>query len=311
MATAAENYEGNEKWSGKRRDVPATDEARRWEGFGTALKPATEHWILARKPLDGTVARNVLRHGTGSLNIDGSRVPSEGGCPREGEPSQDRRYADRGGTNLAALPGPRGGGLAGRWPANLLLSHAAACEPKFSPGSDCPACEDACDCTGNEPIFQPVCSPGCPVAALDEQSGFSTTPATVGRGTSKDTAVAYGSNRSGEVQKYPCHSDSGGASRFFPRFKYAAKASTRERSAGLAEGEKNKHPTVKSIELMRWLCRLVSPPGGTVLDPFMGSGSTGVACAAEGFRFCGIEKSAEYLGWARARVAAAYEETGR
>jgi site-specific DNA-methyltransferase (adenine-specific) len=223
-----------------------------WKGWGTALKPATEHWILCRKPLAGTVAANVAEHRAGALNVDGCRV--EGGLkrdPRSADGTRSQRVQNEGWDR----PWKQGeqrledwDAAQGRWPPNLLLTHAADC--------------------GDE------CADGCPVREMDAQSG---------------------EGHSGQ---------GGGASRFFPRFRYQAKPSQRERNAGLPEGEKNKHPTVKSVELMRWLCRLVTPPGGVVLDPFMGSGSTGVACAAEGFRFIGIEGEAEYVQLAEQRIAA-------
>ena len=233
-----------------------TDAARQWQGWGTALKPALEPITVARKPLAGTVADNVQRYGTGGLNIDGCRVePTGESRARVGELSQDRRYADAGGTNFAAAPGVRGGDPAGRWPANLIHD-----------GSD-------------------------EVMALFPQAKGQQ-GALTGAEPSSKTANAFG--------EFACRSpskprgDAGSAARFF----YCAKASRAER------GEENTHPTVKPTDLMRYLCRLVTPPGGVVLDPFMGSGSTGKAAALEGFRFIGIEREAEYVEIARARIAA-------
>ena len=163
--------------------APATPEAQQWAGWGTALKPALEPITVARKPLVGTVAANVLEHGTGAINVDGCRV----------------------------------GTSSGRWPANLI--HDGSDEPRELLGD---------------------------------------------------------------------------AARFF----YCAKASKADR------GEGNMHPTVKPTELMRYLCRLVTPPGGVVLDPFMGSGSTGKAAALEGFRFIGIERDPDYLAIAQQRIDA-------
>jgi site-specific DNA-methyltransferase (adenine-specific) len=163
-----------------------TDAAKQWSGWGTALKPAHEPIVVARKPLEGTVAANVLAHNTGALNIDGCRV----------------------------------GGDGGRWPANIIFDEAAGAE-------------------------------------LDEQSGLE-------------------------------------ASRFF----YCPKPGKKERNAGGA----NAHPTVKPIELMRYLCRLVTPPNGTVLDPFLGSGTTAVAAILEGFQWVGCEMTADYLPIIKGRV---------
>lgn len=199
---------------------PATDAARQWQGWGTALKPAHEPIAVARKPLIGTVAENVLAHGTGALNIDACRV---GGNVDEMR-GRSGTSATPGGETTSYRAHNANGGVwspndLGRWPANLIHD-----------GSD------------------------------------------------EVTALA------------------GDAARFF----YCAKASRADRSEG------NTHPTVKPTDLMRYLCRLVTPPGGIVLDPFMGSGSTGKAAVLEGFGFIGIEKDAEYVKIAEARIAQAW-----
>jgi site-specific DNA-methyltransferase (adenine-specific) len=259
--------------------APATPEAQQWHGFGTALKPANEPAVLARKPLSGTVADNVLTWGCGALNIDGCRVEYDGKPPTGSGSDNNLVYGHRkgnGGNETSPL---------GRWPANVIFDEEAA-------------------------------------QMLDAQSGerhgggharHSTGTPSVAKG--KEYArVSHG------------HSDSGGASRFF----YVAKASRAEREAGLdgmevqrraglqgsdRDGEidplserwrtsprANHHPTVKPITLMRYLVRLVTPPGGVVLDPFMGSGSTGCAAMLEAMQFIGIELSAEYLEIARRRI---------
>lgn len=184
-----------------------------WQGWGTALKPALEPITVARKPLGGTVAENVLRHGTGAINVDACRVGTDGGCKTQ-QQYQGGESLHCYGKGLNDQRSPVVDGL-GRWPANLI--HDGSDEP-------------------------------CKL--LDS------------------------------------------AARFF----YCAKASKADR------GEGNGHPTVKPTELMRYLCRLVTPPGGVVLDPFMGSGSTGKAAALEGFCFIGIEREAEYLAIARERI---------
>lgn len=201
--------------------VPATDDAKRWQGWGTALKPAWEPIIMARKPFKGSVAANVLQHGTGALNIDGCRT-AEG---------------------------------TGRWPANLMLDGVA----------------------GN---------------LLDEQAG----ERGGGFGARGQGGRTYGTNRTfqGDLRTVG-YGDSVGASRFF----YCPKASKQDR------GEGNNHPTVKPHELMRHLCRLVTPIEGSVLDPFAGSGSTGVAAIAEGFSFVGIELDESYADVARKRLGQA------
>jgi site-specific DNA-methyltransferase (adenine-specific) len=233
--------------------APATDAAREWAGWGTALKPAFEPVVVARKPLAGTVAANVLEHGTGALNVDGCRI-GNGDDRTNGGATGKRVDPDEGymGSWSAASDGlarPTGG----RWPANVVLDESQA-------------------------------------AALDEQSGESVTPRTVTRGASlsgKDGATARSGGAMERREDVMCHGDSGGASRFF----YVAKAdaSERPRVNGTA------HPTVKPLDLMRWLVRLVTPPGGTVLEPFAGSGTTVEACIVEGFQCIAIEKGEEYL----------------
>lgn len=261
--------------------APTTAEAEQWEGWGTALKPAHEPIVVARKPLVGTVAGNVLAHGTGALNVDGCRIGAGGGGGHDGEASAERRYSSNGATSFAATPAPRGGDALGRWPANVVLDEEAA-------------------------------------ALLDEQTGplHSQNPATR---RSRSTVVGVTAMGTGASIEY---ADSGGASRFF----YVAKTSSAERNAGLEEFEeqrdgmrnsagrplaghdfdpvtRNTHPTVKPIAFMRWLVRLVTPPAGLVLDPFCGSGSTGCATVLEGFGFHGIEREAEYVELAKARIA--------
>ena len=215
---------------------------------GTALKPALEPITVARKPLIGTVAENVLAHGTGGLNIDGCRVAGvvQSGAGATGFGSRDDGYE---------LGTGRQYQTAGRWPANLIHD-----------GSD--------EVTG---LF----------------------PVTTSGGGDK-ASISASDNRSMSGKNYPrprgsvVAPDTGSAARFF----YVAKASRSDR------GEGNRHPTVKPTDLMRYLCRLVTPPGGLVLDPFAGSGSTGKAAVLEGFRFVGIEREAEYVEIARARIAA-------
>lgn len=240
-----------------------------WDGWGTALKPASEHWILVRKPLsEKTVAANVLKYGTGAINIDASRIVIDPKDPNQ-RPNGSKPLSEGGETSMFKMGGrnPAYGGntLAmdqGRFPANLVLSHTPYCE------------DDQCDLE-------------CAVKALDVQAAQ-------------------------------------GVSRFF----YCAKISSSERNAGL-EGmpekkwdfrdnetshksahagagrlspNSNHHPTVKSKKLMSYLIKMVTPPNGTVLDPFMGSGSTGVAAKECGFDFIGIEKEHEYFEIAKKRI---------
>jgi site-specific DNA-methyltransferase (adenine-specific) len=270
------------------RDVrELSDAAKQWDGWGTALKPAHEPIVMARKPLIGTVANNVLTYGTGGLNIDASRV--EGAPPSVPQPSLRPQGFDSG--HALGTGEGRNGKMSqatGRFPANFIHD-----------GSD-------------------------EVVALFPDTGKSGVAVRRNGNNAKGmfpVAIAEGSADVG-------FNDSGSAARFF----YCAKASKRDRNEGLegfelknnskimrlanntsdevAEGFErfqtqpaaNFHPTVKPTTLMQYLVRLVTPPNGTVLDPFMGSGSTGKACAYEGFDFIGIDQSAEYVEIARARI---------
>ena len=193
--------------------APATEEAKRWSGWGTALKPAWEPIIMARKPLSGTVAANVIEHGVGGINVDGCRVGEEGGT-KKCKPTKRPSVSAYGNGLNGGAPIPID---AGRWPSNILHD-----------GSD-------------------------------------------------DAEAVLGEAR---------------------RFFYCPKASKADR------GDGNSHPTVKPTELMQYLVRLVTPPGGIVLDPFCGSGTTGVACIREGFRVVLIEREIEYCEIAKKRLEA-------
>lgn len=249
--------------------APATPDAQRWQGWGTALKPAHEPIVLARKPLAGTVAANVLAHGTGALNVDGTRVAAQG-RPLIASKSEDSTGILGNGLNGSAHVGTTD---QGRWPSNVLLGHGELCGD--------------------------VCQPGCPVAELDAQSGTRPSGGVV-RGSGPSHSGGEGIYS--EIGRVPFagHGDTGGASRFFPTFRWEAKAATTERPqvAGVA------HPTVKPVALMRWLVRLVTPPGGTVLDPFAGSGTTGQAARAEGFPAVLVERDPTFLPLIVARLDA-------
>jgi hypothetical protein len=223
---------------------PATPEAKQWQGWGTALKPALEPITVARKPLIGTVAENVLQHGTGAINVDGCRVGTEI------LPAMTAGQAKIGTFERGVMVTPE---RTGRWPANFIHD-----------GSE--------EVMG---LFPMTASGAIPKGKfkIESKNGI------------------YGKYAERE-NKERIVFDSGSAARFF----YCAKASKRDRDEG------NNHPTVKPTDLMRYLCRLVTPPDGTVLDPFMGSGSTGKAAALEGFSFIGIEREAEYVAIAQARI---------
>jgi hypothetical protein len=240
--------------------APATEAARQWAGWGTALKPALEPITVARKPLIGTVAENVLAHGTGALNVDGCRVGIGEARPLlelDAKPTVNNTYAGRmGEASLAGGSKAVGTTTQGRWPANLIHD-------------------------GSEEVV-----------GLFPQTGVSN-----GRRVAKPL---NGFAMKAQPDVDTGYGDSGSAARFF----YCAKASKRDRDEG------NNHPTVKPTDLMRYLCRLVTPPGGTVLDPFMGSGSTGKAAMLEGFDFIGIERDPEYVKIAEARIGAAKDRAG-
>jgi site-specific DNA-methyltransferase (adenine-specific) len=279
--------------------TPTTPEAKQWDGWGTALKPANEPICLARKPLIGTVVENVLKHGTGAMNIDASRIAtdermafSEAAPFTDAAGQQGRTWNPSSTTGIEREQSPLG-----RWPANVIHD-------------------------GSEEVVQHF-------------------PESSGGHWAKAKITGYGRNYGG-TQDYagvgPKDQEKGSAARFF----YCAKANQKERNAGLetsqmmsevegaslnrdndnpnTEGRKanpidcitqnkskqtkgNFHPTVKPVDLMRYLCRLVTPPEGIVLDPFMGSGTTGIAACLEGFNFVGIELDEEYLGIARYRIA--------
>jgi DNA modification methylase len=256
--------------------LAAAEAARQWQGWGTGLKPAFEPIIVARKPLIGKVAANVAKHGVGGLHINVCRVPINDADrvtinrKHAGMSVGTYRRAPGSSLNLSVKPlslKPAHAHDLGRWPANAVLVHAPACD------------EDHC-------------VPDCPVAELDRQSGKSVSRVSLPRRSS--AGVGWGMTASGSQ-----HDDAGGASRFFPAFRWQAKAPSRERPH---VGEVA-HPTVKPLELMRWLVRLVAPPGGLVLDPFLGSGTTAEAARAEGFQCIGIEREAEYVPLIRARLS--------
>jgi hypothetical protein len=226
--------------------TPATPDAERWQGWGTAMKPALEPITMARKPLVGTVAANVLAHGTGALNIDGCRV--DGGVRPLLE--RDHQYRPES-FNLPSGSRAVGETTLGRWPANLIHD-----------GSD------------------------------EVVAGFPNV-----KGGTAVRSNSGGNTFGGETPKPPMpdlgYNDTGSAARFF----YCAKASKSDRGAG-----EHTHPTVKPTNLMRYLCRLVTPAGGTVLDPYMGSGSTGVACHQTQRAFIGIEREPKYFDIACRRI---------
>ena len=279
--------------------APATDAARQWDGWGTALKPAHEPICAARKPIEGTVAANVLKHGTGALNVDGCRVGTEERT-YSGSGAQPSKLENHGkGDSGVGLMDGSGRDLqftvTGRWPANVIHD-------------------------GSDEVLS--CFPDSKGQRGDLI------------GHTKDRELPNGCfGKMAPALDHPARNDSGSAARFF----YTAKTSKAERELGCedltlvplayscqaqAEVKRgnvehagnsgintvkmrgNNHPTVKPLALMRYLCRLVTPPGGVILDPFTGSGSTGVAAFKEGFGFIGIELKPEYVVIANARLLA-------
>ena len=234
--------------------APATDEARQWAGWGTALKPAHEPAVLARKPLTGTVAENVLAHGTGGINVDGCRVST----------NETTRRLNNAGTNgdgwRMGKVAHANGSDAGRWPANLIHDGSEAAVGIF-PGED-----------GDSAARFFYCAKA---SRADREFGLS-----------DDAPAVSAAGRVGRA--------AGSAGMDNPRA-----------GAGRTAAGRNHHPTVKPIALMRHLVRLVTPSGGLVADPFVGSGSTGVAAMLEGVRFVGAELQADYHAMASARIAGA------
>jgi site-specific DNA-methyltransferase (adenine-specific) len=234
---------------------PNTPEATTWSGWGTALKPAHEPIVVARKPLVGTVAANVLEHGTGALNIDACRIGTAHGLQRP----ERRGKGDAGGwAKYEQEPGTYGTpDGTGRWPANVVLDEDQADE-------------------------------------LDRQSGVSRSTQGVTPALGRSGGILGAAKPRPDAGQPMGYADHGGASRFF----YVAKAPAKERP----KVDGTAHPTVKPLTLMRWLCRLVTPPGGVILEPFAGSGTTIEAALLEGFRVVAIEREADYLPLIQARL---------
>lgn len=241
------------------------------------LKPAHEPIVLARKPLAGTVAATILAHGTGGLNIDGCRTAA-GQDYRDKCASVVGLDSNRNGDAYGEWTGTRTDSAhdAGRWPTNIILSHPPLVDEHGQPVGD--ACADGC-------------VPGCPVAELDTQTAGmrASKPSKTGSG-GKGGGTIYGGGKSIPKEGYVpvSRDDQGGASRFFPTFRYEAKAPATERPR-LADG--TAWPTVKPLALMRWLIRLVTPPGGAVLDWCAGTGTTLEAARLEDFPAIGVERN--------------------
>lgn len=262
--------------------APATDAAKEWSGWGTALKPAHEPICVARKPLIGTVAENVLQYGTGAFNIDGCRVGHNEEIKIMKSQNRINSLYKQSGRQIATTELKPNG----RWPANLI--HDGSAE----------------------------------VLAGFPETANSSRPNSLNKEYKQNSTIPFGKI----VKHNSLHNDRGSAARFF----YCAKASKRDRDEGCGEFEerarqtmyngmggqpdqnkannRNNHPTVKPTDLMRYLCRLITPPNGLILDPFTGSGSTGKAAMLEGFRFLGFEMEPQYIEIATARIEWAIEQ---
>ena len=325
-----------------------SEEAKFWDGWGSALKPANEPIVLARKPLEKglSIAENVLKWGTGGINIDGCRVGTEERTYKgmsANIPSGAGTFRDDNWT-----PKDIEVNVSGRFPANVILTHHPECECVGTkkvgkgerknhddgevsnanegytrPNKSSYTHKDSSVIAnyGEETIEDWNCHEDCPIKILDEQSGV------LKSGDMNGEYYGFGKNGiygSGGKTKGVSYGDKGGASRFF----YCAKASQKERNKGLEGFEQgqtkggggtlneeagakygsikakaqNFHPTIKPIKLMQYLVRLITPPNGVVLDPFMGSGTTGIACKLEGFDFVGMEQDVDYHKIAQARI---------
>ena len=282
---------------------PKTDDAVKWDGWGTALKPSMEPITVARKPLVGTVAENVLEYGTGAINVDACRVPMDADDFAKLSAGVDK-IRDRGGSmegswkNSSDLSGANPANPLGRWPANFIHDGSQEVLDLFPDvkGGSWVRTDGARHFNNDGKATRPVRSGSdlsngsaarffyCSKASKqDKNEGLDEFEENYNRGTS-----THGNGKSN-----------------------TRVGNAKERAAGITHVElqkvKNVHPTVKPTDLMRYLCRLVTQPGGTVLDPFMGSGSTGKAAMLEGFDFIGCEMTEEYYKIAEARIRHALE----
>lgn len=317
-----------------------------WEGWGSALKPANEPIVLARKPLEKglSIAENVLKNGTGGINIDATRVE---GVPRTTHKDGSYRLQSTIDANIKGFGAIKQNVPNGRFPANLILTHHPECEclgtkkvksdvhhthkyngkktlydGSWKDGEDMG--NKFADQNGEETIENWNCHEDCPIKIMDDQSGVSkSTGGRIGNKNGAYSSLGEVGFSTEFIKGDAGFGDKGGASRFF----YVAKASKKERNKGLEAFEEkviegrdegqdernvaykprptpmaNIHPTIKPVALMRYLVRMITPPNGIVLDPFNGSGTTGVACKVEGFNYVGMELNEEYCKISEARI---------
>jgi DNA modification methylase len=339
--------------------ITASSTAKLWEGWGTALKPANEPIVLARKPLEKglSIAENILKWGVGGINIDATRIGFKNDADYK-ESTQKNQHADFGTKPLTnntvygdySMVQPTNYAPEGRFPANIILTHHEDCVCKgtkkvkpsngsgkasekgggFSKGMFGDVGGGFTDADGNEIVEDWDCHEDCPIRILDEQSGVSKSSKSARLYINNTEGRSVKNGASGFRDPNSTYGDKGGASRFF----YVAKASKAERNKGLEDFQekqttgggggvgdyiddvnsssgkygsekapnKNFHPTVKPIKLMQYLVKMITPRNGIVLDPFCGSGTTGVACKIEGFEFVGLEQDIEYTKIAQARI---------
>jgi site-specific DNA-methyltransferase (adenine-specific) len=326
-----------------------TKEAQQWEGWGTSMKPSVEPICVARKPLsEKSVAENVLKWGTGGINIDGCRVgfdmsdknPATNPLYRHQNADKYKQVTDGGqkvGENVSFTNSMNPPSEEGRFPANIILEclcdevikgekgevrksgFRVGGKSEYSVGLN--GVKNAPDNYGDKGDIHT--NPMCPCYIMDEQSGNIKSTGSIRKKENEYEGTSYkGKNELGKSSN-PYAGQSGGSSRFF----YQAKVSKSERNMGLDGFEekviqgrdagqderavafkkrptptKNVHPTIKPVNLMAYLCRLITPPNGIVLDPFMGSGSTGISALLEGFRFVGMEMDADYFKIAEERI---------
>lgn len=276
-AMSGGNYERTPK--GK----PVTEAAAAWDGWQTALKPAHEPFVLARKPLIGTLVENVVTYGAGVININACRVPAFDGYEKAWDRPVSTNIGAKGGAFISTgeqhtvdISGNKPSG--GRWPTNVVLSHSIGCMPN-------------------------ACLDGCPVQGIDRQSGEEVSKffPVLNWDPEYDGAFFYQKKVSRSEREAGCES-------LEAKTPTGAEIGVGLKSPRAGAGRTqdtlhNNHPTVKPWRLMEWCIRLVTPPGGIVLDPFMGSGSTGIAAVHARAQFIGIEREPEYIQIAAARIA--------
>ena len=252
--------------------APATEDAKRWEGHSSTLKPALEPCVLAQWPLDGSVARNLLAHGCGALHIDACRVGVGEGGTRDGEASAERRYHDRGGAAFAATPGVRGGDARGLWPSGVAIVHATACA----------------DMDGTW-----RCVAGCPAPALAARVEHADRFFFQAKASPRERWVLVACDCGRRTMR---RAD---AKKLLERRAKVWWCRTCDRAAELVQ-----HATVKPLELDTWIARLICPPGSVVVVPFAGTGSEGIAALEAGARVIAIELVPDHVEIQCARLAA-------